>query len=159
MKEVLIMLKAGDKAVDFELTGSEGENIKLSDFKGRLIVLYFYPRDNTPGCTAEACSFRDVNNDLTAAGATVIGVSPDSAASHKSFAAKHNLNFHLLSDPDHKAAESYGAWAEKTLLGKMGLGIIRSTFVIGKNFDIIKVYPKVSPEGHGDEISGFIKSI
>jgi peroxiredoxin Q/BCP len=100
-----------------------------------------------------------VNNDLTAAGATVIGVSPDSAASHKSFAAKHNLNFHLLSDPDHKAAESYGAWDKKTVFGKVGLGMIRSTFIIGKNFDIIKVYPKVSPEGHGAEILSFIKGV
>lgn len=146
------MLKNGDKAIDFTLPDSEGKNVSLSDFRGRKVVLYFYPRDNTPGCTKEACGFRDVYDYILETGAVVIGVSPDGQTSHKKFAGKFGLPFHLLSDEEHKVAESYGSWGEKKMYGKTSMGIIRSTFIIDEEGTIIRVFPKVSPEGHAEEV-------
>lgn len=146
------MLKEGDKAPNFTLKNDQEQDISLSDFKGKKVVLYFYPKDNTPGCTKEACSFRDVYDDILEAGAVVIGISKDSINSHQKFRNKNNLPFYLLSDPDNSIIEAYGAWKEKKMYGKTFLGIVRSTFIIDENGIIIKVYPKVKPDSHGKEI-------
>jgi peroxiredoxin Q/BCP len=151
------MLKEGDKAIDFTLSDDKGEQIKLSDFKGKKVVLYFYPKDNTPGCSKEACSFRDVYDDILKAGAVVIGISADNKNSHEKFRSKFNLPFYLLSDPEHKVVHLYNAWGEKKLYGKIFMGIIRSTFIIDENLNILKVFPKVNPEGHGQEVLEAIK--
>jgi peroxiredoxin Q/BCP len=151
------MLKEKDKAVGFSLPDADGNIIKLSDFIGKKIVVYFYPKDNTPGCTKEACSFRDVYDDILEAGAAVIGISPDSSKSHEKFRKRFNLPFYLLSDTGHSIAEAYGAWGEKKMYGRSYKGIIRSTFIIDENGIIIKVFPKVSPEGHGDEVLKILK--
>jgi peroxiredoxin Q/BCP len=148
----MMMLKSGDSAIDFTLTGSEGESVSLSQFKGKKVVLYFYPKDDTPGCTTEACGFRDVYDYILETGAVVIGISPDGQVSHKKFREKFGLPFYLLSDEEHKVAESYGAWGEKKMYGKSYMGILRSTFIIDENGVVIKVYPKVTPDGHGDEV-------
>ncbi|GAB4247265.1 MAG: thioredoxin-dependent thiol peroxidase [Acidobacteriota bacterium] len=126
-------LKPGDPAPDFTATTEQGETIRLSDLRGKKVILYFYPKDNTPGCTTQACSFRDLYPRITAAGAVVLGVSPDSARSHQRFKEKHQLPFPLLVDPDHELAEKYGAWGEKTRCGRTTMGIIRSHFVIDEN--------------------------
>jgi peroxiredoxin Q/BCP len=147
------MLKAGDKAPDFTLKSDSGKKISLSQFLGKKeVILYFYPKDNTPGCTKEACSFRDSISAFGNKNAEVFGVSPDSVKSHQNFIQKQNLNFNLLSDPDHEVAETYGAWGEKSLYGKKYMGILRTTFVIGKDGKIKKVFEKVKPEGHAEEI-------
>lgn len=146
------MLNAGERAVDFTLKDNNGKATSLSDFTGKKIVLYFYPKDDTPGCTKEACSFRDVYDEILEAGGVVLGVNPDGQASHSSFKEKFGLPFHLLSDEDHKVAEAYGAWGEKMMYGKTYMGVLRSTFIIGEDLIIKKVFPKVSPEGHGEEI-------
>ncbi|SKC84319.1 thioredoxin-dependent thiol peroxidase [Maledivibacter halophilus] len=146
------MLKIGDKAPDFTLKNEENQDIALSDFKGKKVVLYFYPKDNTPGCTKEACSFRDVYDDILEAGAVVIGISKDSVKAHKKFKDKYELPFYLLSDPEHEVIESYGVWQEKKMFGKVYMGIVRSTFIIDKDGIIEKVYPKVKPNEHGEEI-------
>lgn len=146
------MLKENDKAPDFTLRDQTGTEVTLSSFAGKMVVLYFYPRDNTPGCTKEACGFRDAYDYMLAKGAAVIGISPDSSKSHEGFARKYGLPFHLLSDPDHSAAQHYGAWGKKKLYGKEYEGIIRSTFIIGKDGTIVKVFPKVTPAGHADEV-------
>lgn len=152
------MLKQGDKAIEFSLKSYDGKDVSLSDFRGKKIVLYFYPKDNTPGCTKEACGFRDVYDYILDAGAVVIGISPDSQASHEKFINKFNLPFYLLSDEDHKVAEVYGAWGEKKLYGKTYMGIIRSTFIINEELVIEKVFPKVSPENHAEEILNLLNS-
>ena len=146
------MLAEGLVAPDFTLLSDEGEEISLGSFRGRKVVLYFYPKDNTPGCTKEACGFRDDHAQFLAKGAVVIGVSPDSPKSHQGFRLKLNLPFYLLSDPEHKVAEMYGAWGEKKSFGKTYEGIIRSTFVIDEEGMTIKVFPKVKPEGHAKEV-------
>jgi peroxiredoxin Q/BCP len=151
------MLKIGDKAIEFKAKSAEGKDISLSDFKGKKIVLYFYPKDNTPGCTTEACGFRDVYDYILEAGAVVIGVSPDNEASHVKFRDKFGLPFYLLSDDEHKIAEMYGAWGEKKSYGKTYMGIIRSTFIINEDMVIQKVFPKVSPEGHAEEILDLLR--
>jgi len=153
------MLKVGDKAPDFKLQDETGKQISLSDFKGKKVVIYFYPKDDTPGCTAEACSFRDVYDDLLEAGAVVIGISKDEASSHKKFKDKYNLPFYLLSDPDHKVIEQYGAWREKKMYGKVTMGTVRITYIVDGEGIIRKVYDKVKPEGHGKEILEALKSI
>lgn len=149
-------MKTGDKAIDFKLKSAEGKDVSISDFKGKKIVLYFYPKDDTPGCTKEACGFRDVYDYILEAGAVVIGISPDSSGSHDKFRSKYSLPFYLLSDEDHRVSELYGAWGEKKSYGKTSLGIIRSTFIINENFIVEKVYPKVSPEGHAEEILNYL---
>ncbi|NLM55445.1 MAG: thioredoxin-dependent thiol peroxidase [Firmicutes bacterium] len=150
------MLTEGTKAPDFMLQISEDRSIRLSDFLGKKVVLYFYPKDNTPGCTKEACSFRDNYSAITDKGAVVIGISPDSIASHNRFREKHDLPFFLGSDPDHKVAEAYGAWGEKTRFGKTSMGILRSTFVIDESGTIIKVFDKVNTETHGQDVLAFL---
>ena len=146
------MLNEGDKAPNFTLRGDEDQDITLNDFKGKKVVLYFYPKDNTPGCTKKACSFRDVYDDILESNAVVIGVSKDNATSHLKFRDKYNLPFYLLSDPDHHVIESYGAWQEKKIFGKTYTGIARLTFIIDESGTIIKAYPKVKPDEHGEEI-------
>lgn len=147
------MLKVGDKAPQFTLKSDKGTEVSLSQFLGKKdIILYFYPKDNTSGCTTEACSFRDNLPRIENKSAVVLGVSPDSVKSHQGFIQKQNLNFTLLSDPEHKVAEVYGAWGEKSMYGKKYMGILRTTFVIGKDGKIKKVFEKVKPEGHAEEV-------
>jgi len=151
------MLKEGDQAPNFILKNEQNQVITLEDFKGKKVVLYFYPKDNTPGCTKEACSFRDVYDDILATDAVVIGISKDNAISHQKFKNKHELPFYLLSDPDHNVIESYGAWQEKKMFGKTSMGIVRCTFIIDENGTIIKTYPKVKPDEHGEEVLKILK--
>ena len=151
------MLQEGTMAPDFRLTSDGGAEVSLSDYRGQKVVLYFYPKDDTPGCTAEACSFRDAHADLVAAGAAVLGVSPDTARSHDKFKAKYNLPFALLSDADHRVAEAYGAWGEKKMYGKSYMGILRSTFIIDEQGKIAKVFPKVTPKDHSQEVLDYLK--
>ena len=147
------MLKTGDKAPDFSLLSDSNEQISLSDFLGKsAVVLYFYPKDNTSGCTKEACSFRDNFEQIETKNAVVIGVSPDSIKSHQNFRSKHNLNFILLSDPDHKVADAYGAWGEKSMYGRKYFGILRSTFIIGMDGFIKHIFKKVKTAVHGEEV-------
>ncbi|HOV28361.1 MAG TPA: thioredoxin-dependent thiol peroxidase [Pseudobacteroides sp.] len=151
------MIEAGSKAAEFTLKDEHGNDVSLANFKGKTVVLYFYPKDNTSGCTKQACSFRDVYDDILETGAVVIGISPDKPATHKKFKEKHNLPFYLLCDEEHRVAESYGAWGEKKMCGRTYMGIIRSTFIIDEDMTVIKVYPKVTPEGHGEEILKFLR--
>ncbi|MCL7973499.1 MAG: thioredoxin-dependent thiol peroxidase [marine benthic group bacterium] len=147
------MLNEGDIAPDFELATYGGDTIKLSDLRGRRVVLYFYPKDDTSGCTKEACGFRDNLAALEESNATVIGVSPDGVASHEKFRDKYDLNFPLLSDPDHQVAEAYGAWGTKKMYGREYQGILRSTFVIDPEGRIEKVYAKVKPAEHAGQVA------
>jgi peroxiredoxin Q/BCP len=147
------MPAAGDPAPDFALPDDSGAIHCLGDQRGRWTVVYFYPRDETPGCTAEACAFRDANDDLVAAGATVWGISPDDAASHQRFRARHGLPFPLLVDGDHAVAESYGAWVEKVRNGSRSMGVQRSTFLVGPDGRIAHAWHRVSPDGHADEVA------
>jgi peroxiredoxin Q/BCP len=149
--------QAGDKAPALKLPDENGKAVSLADFKGKKVVLYFYPKDATPGCTTEACDFRDNLNRLTKAGAVVLGISADSEASHKKFKEKQGLNFPLLSDPDRKAIEAYGVWQEKSLYGRRFMGIVRSTFIIDETGRIAKVFPKVKVGGHVDEVLAALK--
>lgn len=137
------MLNEGDLAPDFELATDGGGSLKLSDLRGKRVVLYFYPKDDTPGCTKQACGFRDNQAALTGKNAIVIGVSPDGVASHDRFRDKYELNFPLLSDPDHSVADAYGAWGKKKMYGREYEGVLRSTFVIDADGRIEKVYAKV----------------
>lgn len=141
-------LEVGSKAPAFTLVSDSGKKVKLSDFKGRPVVLYFYPKDDTPGCTKEACAFRDASVQIKEFGAIVLGVSPDDEASHVQFRDKYTLNFPLLSDPEHSVAEMYGAWREKNMYGKKSMGVQRSTYLIGTDGKIVKVWKKVSVDGH-----------
>lgn len=150
------MVKEGDMAPDFTLPSDQDEQVTLSSFRGKKVVVYFYPKDDTPGCTKEACSFRDANSLFMAKGAVVIGISPDDATSHQRFRAKHGLPFHLLSDMDHQVAEAYGAWGEKKMYGRSYEGIIRSTFVVGEDGKVIKAFPKVKPEDHATEVLEYL---
>ena len=145
------------KLQGLDTEGNEKE-FSLNDFKGQRVILYFYPKDNTSGCTQEACDFRDNINRLTNY-ATVIGVSPDSIKSHKSFKEKHSLNFILLSDPEHKLAEKFEVWKEKSMYGRKYMGIERSTFIIDKNGKIEKEWRKVKVKGHVDEVTGYLSAI
>lgn len=146
------MLKQGDIAADFLLNDSDGNVVSLSQFKGKKVVIYFYPKDNTPGCTREACSFRDVYDLMLAEGAVVLGISKDNEETHQKFRERNRLPFYLLSDIEHKVAEAYGVWGEKKLYGKAYMGMLRSTFIIDEQGRIIKVFPKVKPENHGQEV-------
>ena len=146
------MLKEGDKAPDFTLTDENGTQVSLSDFTGKKAVVYFYPKDDTPGCTKEACSFRDNYDAILAKGAVVIGISQDTEVSHAKFKSKYDLPFYLLSDPDRKAIDAFGAWGEKKMYGKSYEGILRSTFVIDENGTVIKAWPKVKPAEHASEV-------
>lgn len=146
------MLKPGDRAPDFTAVSDSGEKVKLKDLRGKRVVLYFYPRDNTPGCTREACDFRDAFSRFQGKNAVVLGVSPDSVKSHEKFKAKFELPFPLLTDEDHKIAEAYGAWQEKSMYGRKFMGIVRSTFVIDEKGKIAEVYEKVKVNGHVDQV-------
>ena len=144
------MLKPGDKAPDFSLPDQNGEKVKLSDLKGERVVLYFYPRADTPGCTTQACGVRDRRADYKKAGARVIGISPDEVKAIDKFAGKYDLDFTLLADADHAVAEKYGTWVEKSMYGKKYMGVQRATFIVGPDGKIAKVFPKVSPKQHDD---------
>ncbi len=140
----------GDKAPDFALPDQSGDEVKLSDLRGETVVLYFYPRADTPGCTTQACGVRDRRAEYEAAGARVLGASPDSVEAVKKFAGKYDLDFTLLADADHAVAEAYGAWVEKSMYGKKYMGVQRCTFIVGPDGKIAKVFPKVSPKTHDD---------
>ena len=145
-------LEAGDAAPDFSLKDADGSTVSLADLAGSTTVLYFYPKDDTTGCTAEACEFRDLAPDYDAAGARVIGISPDPVASHARFRDKHGLSFTLLSDPDHELAEAYGVWVEKSMYGRTYMGVERSTFVIGPDGRLTHALYKVRPQGHASSV-------
>ena len=146
------MVEEGSQAPDFELKSDAGETVKLSQFRGRPVVLYFYPRDDTPGCTKEACAFRDAYDEYLARDAVILGVSRDGEASHQKFKQKYDLPFTLLSDPDHKVAEAYGVWAEKSMYGRKSMGIVRSTFVIAAEGTIAKAMRGIKVPGHSDKV-------
>ena len=141
-------LEAGQPAPDFSLQADDGSTVSLSDLSGRTVALYFYPKDDTSGCTAQACEFRDMRADYDAAGIRVIGVSPDPLKSHVKFRDKYDLPFTLLSDPEHEAAEAYGVWVQKSMYGRTYMGVERSTFVIGPDGTLQQVLYKVKPKGH-----------
>lgn len=145
-------VEAGDKAPAFTLTSDSGEKVQLTALKGQPVVLYFYPKDDTPGCTREACAFRDQAKPLAKLGAVVLGVSPDDVASHEKFRDKYKLNFPLLADPDHKIAEKYGAWREKNMYGKKSMGVQRSTFLIDAAGKVAKVWKRVKVDGHDQQV-------
>lgn len=146
------MVEEGALAPEFELTDDSGQTVKLSDFRGRPVVLYFYPRDDTPGCTKEACGFRDAYSEYEARGAVILGVSPDGQAAHERFRSKYSLPFTLLSDPEHTAAKAYDVWREKTSYGKKAMGIVRSTFVIDAGGTVTKAMYGVRPAGHAGAV-------
>ena len=148
----MAMVKEGKAAPDFTLPSSEGGEVSLKGLKGKTVVLYFYPKDDTPGCTREACAFRDTQAAIKKKGAVVLGVSGDSLSAHEKFKAKYKLNFPLLSDPDKAVAKKYGAWGEKVMYGKKVIGMIRSTFVIDKEGVVQKVFPRVRVDGHAEKV-------
>jgi peroxiredoxin Q/BCP len=151
-----LKLKEGDKAPDFTGTATDGREVSLSDFKGKNVVLYFYPRDDTPGCTKESCAFRDVFSAFKEKGAVILGVSIDSMKSHAKFTEKYKLPFPLLADEDKKIVQAYGVWGQKSFLGRKYMGTHRVTFLIGKDGRIMKIWPKVKPEVHAREVLGFL---
>ena len=148
----------GNKAPEFNLPGSNGENIALKDLKGKNIVVYFYPKDDTPGCTVEACGLRDSFKEIEKLNAVILGVSPDSVKSHGKFISKFQLPFTLLADEDKKMCQDYGVWVEKSMYGKKYMGVARTTFIIDKNGKIAKIFEKVKPEGHNQEIIASLKN-
>jgi thioredoxin-dependent peroxiredoxin len=153
------MLETGAEAPDFTLSDQDGNDVTLSALRGKPVVLYFYPKADTPGCTTQACGVRDHRADYTAAGATVLGVSKDAVPALKKFQEKHDLNFTLLSDVDHAVAAAYGVWVEKSMYGRTHMGMQRATFVIDGDGKIAHVIPKVKPETHDDEVLKALKSV
>lgn len=153
------MIKVGNKAPAFTLPNGKGDKVKLSDLAGKIVVLYFYPRDNTPGCTTEAVDFQSSLAKFKRQDAVILGVSKDSIESHEKFAAKQGLTFDLLSDPEAKVIEKYGAWGEKNMYGKKSMGIIRSTVVIGPDGRVKKIFPKVRVKGHVDQVLETVKEV
>jgi thioredoxin-dependent peroxiredoxin len=154
----MALLEPGAKAPDFKTTDQNGDTVSLKDFRGRKVVLYFYPKDDTPGCTVEACNFRDNLPDFEALNATVLGVSVDSEASHRKFADKYDLPFTLLADTDKKVVEAYGAWGEKKNYGKTYMGTHRVTYVVDENGKIEKVFPKVDTKKHAGELLEYFRT-
>ncbi|MGL4514078.1 MAG: thioredoxin-dependent thiol peroxidase [Lacipirellulaceae bacterium] len=152
-------LEEGAKAPAFTLTADDGAKVRLADLKGSPVVLYFYPKDDTPGCTKEACAFRDSQAPLKKLGAKVLGISPDSADSHAKFRDKFELNFPLLADPDHAVAEKFGAWREKSMYGKKSVGIQRSTFLLDSSGKVAKVWKRVNVEGHAEQVLEALKAV
>ena len=150
------MLEVGTKAPDFTLQDKHGSPVSLSDFQGKKVVLYFYPKDNTPGCTREAVAFARAYEDFKSRDVVIIGISKDSVASHLKFAQKYDLPFVLLSDPEHAVIEQYGVWQEKKLYGKVSMGVVRSTYLINEEGIIEKVMPKVKPDTNADEILSYL---
>ena len=146
------MLQVGMKAPNFTLNDKDGTPVSLSDFLGKKVVLYFYPKDNTPGCTRQACAFSEAYGEFKKKNVEVIGVSKDNVASHLKFAQKHNLDFILLSDPELQAIEAYGVWQEKKMCGKTCMGVVRTTFIIDEKGNIEKIMPKVKPDTNAKEI-------
>jgi len=147
------MVTAGMLAPDFTLPADDGTSVTLSALRGRKVVLYFYPKDDTPGCTTQACDLRDAQPRFSDIGAVVLGVSPDSVASHRKFRDKYGLNFGLLADEDHAVAEAYGVWVEKSMYGRAYMGVERSTFVIGEDGTVLEAWRKVKPEGHAERVA------
>jgi len=152
-------IEAGQRAPAFTLRADDGSQVRLADFAGQPIVLYFYPRDNTPGCTREACAFRDQRTQLNKLGAQVLGISADSVESHGKFRDRFELNFPLLADPDHVVAEKYGAWREKNMYGKKSMGIQRSTYLIGPDGNVAKVWKAVKVDGHDAQVIAAIREL
>lgn len=146
-------------APDFSLLDQDSHQHSLSMYKGKWLLIYFYPKDDTPGCTKEACNFRDSFHELQTLGVSILGISKDSVESHKRFATKYNLNFPLLSDPNHEIIEKYDSWGEKKFMGRVFLGIIRSSYLINPAGKIVKVYPKVNPTIHADELINDLRSL
>jgi thioredoxin-dependent peroxiredoxin len=146
------MVAEGELAPDFTLTGDSGEPVTLSSFRGKRVILYFYPKDDTPGCTAQACGIRDSYDDFEQRGAVVLGVSPDEESSHVKFKQKYGLPFTLLADPDHEVAEQYGVWGERKYMGKTYMGVERSTFLIDEDGRIAKVMRRVKPDTHAERV-------
>ena len=151
------MLEVGTKAPAFTLPDKDGNPVALSDFAGKKVVLYFYPKDNTPGCTRQACAFAAAYEDFKTMNVVVIGVSKDSATSHQRFAEKHNLPFILLSDPELTAIQAYGVWQEKKLYGKVSMGVVRTTFIIDEAGNIEKIMPKVKPDTNAADILAYLR--
>lgn len=147
-----LILQEGDVAPDFSASASGGQHFSLADLRGKNVILYFYPKDDTPGCTKEACTFRDHNKDFQQRGAVVLGVSTDSVQAHDKFTAKFNLPFPLLADPDKKIVQAYGVWGQKMFMGRKYMGTHRVTFLIGPDGRIKKIWPKVKPEEHAAEV-------
>ncbi len=158
-KGIVPGLRPGDTAPAFTLPDGAGKTVSLRDLRGRKVVLYFYPRDSTPGCTTEACDFRDNLARIRQLGAVVLGVSADGVKSHAKFSAAHDLTFPLLSDEDRGVCEAYGAWQEKSFMGRKFMGIVRSTFIIDERGKIMKVFPKVKVAGHVDEVLNILKGV
>lgn len=153
------MIEPGQPAPDFTLPDQHGQEVTLSKLQGAPVVLYFYPKDDTPGCTKEACAFRDARADYQAAGAHVIGVSPDNSSSHLKFAEKYELPFTLVADVDRQVCEAYGVWQEKNNYGKKSMGVVRSTFVIDRNGIVQKTFPRVKVDGHSDKVLAAIQAL
>ena len=152
------MLSEGDPAPDFELESDDGETVRLSDLRGTQVVLYFYPKDDTPGCTTQACGVRDAWGEFEQAGAVVLGVSPDSVASHVKFKERYGLPFRLLADSDHAVADEYGVWGEKKFMGRTFMGVSRSTFVIAEDGTLKRVMHDVKPDTHADQVLETLRS-
>ena len=147
-----ITLEAGDRAPAFTLWDQDGETHRLSDYRGQTVVLYFYPRDFTPGCTTQACSFRDANDEIAAEGAVILGVSTDDAETHRRFREEHGLRFPLLSDEGAKVSTRYGSWGEKTLYGRKSIGMTRSTFIVGPDGKLVRVWKRARAAEHGETV-------
>jgi peroxiredoxin Q/BCP len=152
------VIEEGKPAPDFELKSDSGESVKLSDLRGRQVVLYFYPKDDTPGCTKQACGIRDAYGEFEQAGAVVLGVSPDDERSHLKFKEKFDLPFRLLADEDHRVSEAYGVWGEKKYMGRTYMGIARSTFVIGEDGNVKSVMHNVKPDSHADDVLAALRA-
>jgi peroxiredoxin Q/BCP len=153
------VVETGQPAPDFTLPDQNGQEVTLSQLRGTPVVLYFYPRDDTPGCTTEACAFRDARRDYEAAGARVLGVSPDDVKSHQNFAGKYRLPFTLLADTEKKVCKRYGVWQEKNMYGKKTMGVVRSTFVIDAGGVVRHVFPRVKVDGHSDAVLGVLRAL
>ncbi|HET7566768.1 MAG TPA: thioredoxin-dependent thiol peroxidase [Gaiellaceae bacterium] len=153
------MIEEGQQAPDFALESDTGETVRLSDQRGKPVVLYFYPKDDTPGCTTQACGIRDAYGEFERAGALVLGVSPDSAAKHVKFKEKYGLPFTLLADTEHEVADRYGVWGEKSYMGRTYMGVNRSTFVIGPDGSVAKVMHGVKPATHADDVLAILESL
>ena len=152
-------LKEGSKTPEIKLLTDTGEELKLSSLKGKNVVLYFYPKSDTPGCTTQACGFRDADAKIQKLGAVVLGVSPDPVKAQAKFRSKFELPFTLLADPDHSAAEAFGVWVEKSMYGRKYMGVARTTFLIGKDGKIAKIFEKVKPAGHADEVLAALQEL
>jgi peroxiredoxin Q/BCP len=153
-----MLLKEGAPAPAFELPSSTGQTVALKNFKGKKnVVLYFYPKDDTPGCTVEACGFRDAVVPIEKTGTVILGVSPDHPEKHRKFIGKYQLPFILLSDEDHTMCEAYGVWVEKSMYGRKYMGVARTTFIIDRQGKIVKIFEKVKPQGHQEEVLAFLK--